>query len=96
MVLFSFHVEVFVENACVCMANRAYVCSCSVHLIVCYVHCYMLLGWSSRLSMWIKLILSLKDTCLKLKILIYIFISGQQINAPILGFRTKSEVDSIL
>jgi len=33
-------------------------CSCSVHLIVCCVHCYMLLGWSSRLSMWIKLILS--------------------------------------
>ena len=34
MVLFSFYVEVFVENAGV------YVCSCSVHLIVCCVHCY--------------------------------------------------------
>jgi len=33
MVLFSFYVEVFVENACVCM-------SCSVHLIVCCVHFY--------------------------------------------------------
>ena len=22
------------------LANRAYVCSCSVHLIVCCVHCY--------------------------------------------------------
>jgi len=42
---------------CMYWANRAYVCSCSVHLIVCCVHC-MLLGWSSRLSMWIKLILS--------------------------------------
>ena len=34
MVLFSFYVEVFIENACVC------ICSCSVHLIVCCVHCY--------------------------------------------------------
>jgi len=32
MVLFSFYVEVFVENACVCIS--------SVHLIVCSVHCY--------------------------------------------------------
>jgi len=40
MVLFSFYVEVFVENACVCIRLMAYVCSCSVHLIVCCVHCY--------------------------------------------------------
>jgi len=25
---------------CMYQANRAYVCSCSVHLIVCCVHCY--------------------------------------------------------
>ena len=25
---------------CMYLANRAYVCSCSVHLIVCCVHCY--------------------------------------------------------
>ena len=41
MVLFSFYVEVFVENACVCIRLIGlYVCSCSVHLIVCCVHCY--------------------------------------------------------
>ena len=41
MVLFSFYVKVFAENACVYIRlNRAYVCSCSVHLIVCCVHCY--------------------------------------------------------
>ena len=58
VVLFSFYVEVFVENACVCIRLIGLiVCTCSVHLIVCCVHC-MLLGWSSRLSMWIKLILS--------------------------------------
>ena len=33
MVLFSFYVEVFVENACVCIRLIGlYVCSCSVHL----------------------------------------------------------------
>ena len=41
MVLFSFHVEVFVENGCVCISliwGGGYVCCCSVHLIVCCVH----------------------------------------------------------
>jgi len=47
MVLFSFYVKVFVENACVCIrligptySFFSLVCSCSVHLIVCCVHCY--------------------------------------------------------
>ena len=41
MVLLSFYVEVFVENACVCIRLIGpTLCSCSVHLIVCCVHCY--------------------------------------------------------
>ena len=50
MVLFSFYVEVFVENACVYIrligptvgpiSLRLRICSSSVHLIVCCVHCY--------------------------------------------------------
>jgi len=42
MVLFSFYVELFVENAfnaCVCIRLIGPT-SCSVHLIVCCVHCY--------------------------------------------------------
>ena len=52
MVLFSFYVEVFVENACVCvrLIGPTYVVVLSIWFTV-----IMLLGWSSRLSMWINL-----------------------------------------
>jgi len=58
MVLFSFYVEVFVENACVCirLMGPTYVVVLFIWLFA--VFTVMLLGWSSRLSMWIKLILS--------------------------------------
>lgn len=58
MVLFSFYVEVFVENACVCirLIGPTYVVVLFIWLFA--VFTVMLLGWSSRLSMWIKLILS--------------------------------------
>jgi len=59
MVLFSFYVEVFVENACVCirLIGPTYVVVLSIWLFAVFT-VIMLLGWSSRLSMWIKLILS--------------------------------------
>jgi len=58
MVLFSFYVEVFVENACVCirLIGPTYVVVLFIWLFA--VFTVMLLAWSSRLSMWIKLILS--------------------------------------
>ena len=58
MVLFSFYVEVFVENACVCirLIGPTYVVVLFIWLFA--VFTVMLLGWSSRLSMWINLILS--------------------------------------
>ena len=58
MILFSFYVEVFVENACVCirLIGPTYVVVLFIWLFA--VLTVMLLGWSSRLSMWIKLILS--------------------------------------
>jgi len=56
MVLFSFYVEVFVENACVCirLIGPTYVV---LFIWLFAVFTVMLLGWSLRLSMWIKLIL---------------------------------------
>ena len=58
MVLFSFYVEVFVENACVCirLIGPTYIVVLFIWLFA--VFTVMLLGWSSRLSIWIKLILS--------------------------------------
>jgi len=57
-VLFSFYVEVFVENACVCirLIGPTYVVVLFIWLFA--VFTVMLLRWSSRLSMWVKLILS--------------------------------------
>ena len=60
-----FYVEVFVENACVCRPIRligpTYVVVLFIWLFA--VFTVMLLGWSSRLSMWIKLILSYLILC---------------------------------
>jgi len=56
MVLFSFYVEVFVENACIRLIGPTYVVVLFIWLFA--VFTVMLLGWSSCLSMWIKLILS--------------------------------------
>ena len=61
MVLFSFDVEVFVENACVCirLIGPTYVVVLFIWLLSLFaVFTVMLLRWSSHLSMWIKLILS--------------------------------------
>ena len=88
MVLFSFYVEVFVENACV--GIRAYVCSCSVHLIVCCVHCYA-----------VRLIIAFVDVNKTYLILSYLILSyfctgKRRIMSILIANKNASHMESIV
>jgi len=57
MVLFSFYVEVFVENACIRLIGPTYVVVLSIWFFAVFTVIYAVRSMS-RLSTWMKLILS--------------------------------------